>query len=50
MCGITAFYPKLKKAANVGALKAISSINDERGKDNSGISIGNSYGQQRENK
>ena len=43
MCGITAFYPKLKKAANVGALKAISSINDERGKDNSGISIGNSY-------
>jgi len=43
MCGITAFYPKKGKTPNIDILKAISSLNDTRGGDNSGISIGNDY-------
>lgn len=43
MCGITAFYPKSKKKADFNIIKGIAAINDERGKDNSGIAIGNIF-------
>ena len=43
MCGITGFYPKKKQKADFNILKGIAAINDERGKDNSGISIGDIF-------
>lgn len=43
MCGITAFYPKSKKKADFNIIKGIAAINDERGKDNSGIAIGDIF-------
>lgn len=43
MCGITGFYPKKKQSADFNVLKGIAAINDERGKDNSGISIGDVF-------
>lgn len=43
MCGITAFYPKKRQKADFNILKGVAAINDERGKDNSGISIGDIF-------
>ena len=43
MCGIVGFYPKKDKSVDLNKLIILALGNEERGKDNAGIAIGNVY-------